>query len=81
MIMEGRDGFWDGPWIWLAPDGCGDKEQQSDSYGEVLNENPLWKETGKCLSGSALLNLLYSSPLKRISPPLAPTVAFRDALY
>lgn len=60
MIMEGWDGFGDGLWIWLAPDCCGDKEQQLDSYVEVLNENPAWKVIGKCLSDCTLLNLLYS---------------------
>lgn len=36
------------------------KSSQSDSYVEVLNENPAWKVIGKCLSACVLLNLLYT---------------------
>lgn len=51
------------------------KSSQSDSYVEVLNENPAWKVIGKCLSGCTL-NLLYTVlNLSRVN--LALTVAFR----
>lgn len=34
------------------------KSGQSDSYVEVLNENPAWEVIGKCLSSCTFLNLL-----------------------